>query len=82
MEAAPTLQLEGHFVVIFGPPGSGKTTLANQLQASILNSSTVSHSSFLCGRISADCCEEYLRTHSTSQLEKLLSTEQGWAVLA
>ena len=53
-----------YFIVVFGPPASGKSTLANQ----ILQSFKKSELDLTIQLISADCCEEYLRKHSTSEL--------------
>lgn len=51
-------------IVVFGPPASGKTTLATKLAQQLPQSRLVS----------ADCFEEYLRGHSEEQLQERLSS--------
>jgi uridine kinase len=50
-------------IVVFGPPASGKTTLANRIAKQLPQSRVVS----------ADCFEEYLRGHSKNELKEKLS---------
>lgn len=49
-----------YFIVIFGPPATGKSTLARHI-LDVYQQENPASSVFL---LSTDSCEEYLKTHS------------------